>query len=101
MKQNAALPLPPSQKAATWLRCGVVQSAQPESVPNIIARYRTAIFQAAPAGRPFLEHMMDLEVQAATANTRCEISYATVQDTINRFVDAFISDWLAANPKPR
>jgi hypothetical protein len=98
MKENAALPLPLSRKATTWQMYGVVQSAQPESVKDIIARYAKASGGYMP---PWYQHMMDLEVQAAMAEAKCNVNYSTVRDTINGFVDAFISEWLAANPKQR
>jgi len=93
-----------SWAAATWLMFGVAQDVQAESVQSIIARYKAEIQNwqlTTPAAVPVKEHMMDLEVQAATANAKCNTSYVTVRDTINSFVDAFINDWVATNPKPR
>jgi len=101
MKENMALPLPLSRKATTWQMYGVVQSVQPESVKDIVARYAKNPYQQTPAGREMLKPMMDAEVQAALATTQCKVEYSTVRITIDSYVDAFINDWLAANPKQR
>jgi len=52
-KENAALPLPPPQSPASWLRYGLAQNAQTESVQNIIARWKAEILDSnvtSPAG---------------------------------------------------
>jgi len=85
--------------AAIWERHGIAQSVQPESAQSIVARYRPAILEASQNGRPFLEHMMDLEVQAAMAEAQRPANPGTVRDTIRGFVDQFVNEWLAANPK--
>jgi hypothetical protein len=103
-KENAALPLPPPQSPASWLRYGLAQSAQAESVPSIIARWKAEILDSnvtTPAGRPIKEHMMDLEVQAAMAKNQSPVSAAVVRETIKGYVDVFLNDWLAANPQQR
>jgi len=87
--------------ATTWQRYGAAQAVPPESVQDIVARYKPAIFQATPAGRQILEHMMDLEVEAAMANAQRSASLNTVRDRIEGYVDQFLNEWLAANPKPK
>ena len=98
-KENEALPFPPPRDATTWLRHGIAQSNQPESVKNIIARYAPNPYWQTPAGRPIVQHMMDLEVQAAMAEAQRPTSPGTVRETIKGYVDQFLNEWLAANPK--
>jgi hypothetical protein len=43
--------------------------------------------------------MMDLEVQAAMAEAQRPANPATVRETIKGYVDQFLNEWLAANPK--
>jgi hypothetical protein len=101
-RENAALPLPPPQNPASWVRYGLAQNAQAESVQNIIARWKAEILDSnmtTPAGRPIKEHMMDLEVQAAMAKYQNPVSAAVVRETLKAYIDAFLNDWLAANPR--
>jgi hypothetical protein len=97
----AALASTPPRRVTTWRRYSVAESAQPETVQQIIARYASHPYMQTPAGRPIVQHWMDLEVQAAMANAQRPASPATVRDTIKAFVDAFLNEWLAANPKPK
>jgi hypothetical protein len=86
-------------EVATWLRYGIAQAVQPESVKDIIARYAKHPYWETPAGRPIVQHWMDLEVQAAMADAQRPVRPATVRDAIKGYVDQFINEWLAANPK--
>jgi hypothetical protein len=87
--------------ATTWQRFGVAQNTQTESVKQIIARYANHPYWQTPAGRPIVQHMMDLEVQAAMAEAQRPANPGTVRDTVKGYVDTFLNDWLAANPKQR
>ena len=81
----------------TWMRYGAAQNAQAESVQEIIARYKRE--WAGVGMSRVAEHMMDLEVQAATARLQNPTNPGTVRDTVKSYVDIFLNDWLAANPR--
>ena len=96
MRENSHLSFPPSRDGTTWQRHGVAQSTQSESVKDIIARYASNPYWQTPAGRPIVQHQMDLEVQAAMAEAQRPANSATVRDTVRGFVDAFLNDWLGS-----
>lgn len=104
-KENGNLPLAQvltnPTDAATWLRYGIAQTAQTESVPDIIARYQQIPQFQTPAGRAYLAPLLDHEVQAAIAKAQSPASPGTVRDMVKSYVDAFLNDWLAANSTPR
>jgi hypothetical protein len=100
-KENAALPLPAPQNPASWLRYGVAQSARTETVQDIIARYKKESDPKWGLGQERL-HMMDLEVQAVIAKNQNPVDAAVVRETLRGYVDdAFLNDWLTANPRQR
>jgi hypothetical protein len=93
-------------KATTWQRYGALrfepaQGGQPESVASIVARYKAAMQYTAPATRAaelqMLQHMMDLEVQAASARSQGAADTSTARDTVLGFLDDFVNQWRSAN----
>jgi hypothetical protein len=111
-KENGNLPLSQvltiPRDVTIWYRYGAAQNAQTESVQQIIARYQKVLLAVLPSGalaadiaspgvRQTIQHMMDLEVQAAMASAQNPVSPGSVHDTIKSYVDAFLNDWLAAN----
>jgi hypothetical protein len=99
--ENSHLAPPPPRDATTWERHGIAQAVQPESVKDIIARYAQHPYWQTPAGRPIVQHWMDLEVQAAMAEAQRPVGLNTVRDAINGFVDQFLNEWLTPNPRER
>jgi hypothetical protein len=85
----------PLRDATIWRRCGVAQAEQPESVKDIIARYEKKYVMTNQG----VQHMLDLEVQAALAGAHRAASIGTVRESVNAWVDEFLNAWLAVNPK--
>jgi hypothetical protein len=86
----------PMRDVTTWQRHGMAQATQHESVRDIIARYNR---EAQGFMAPVMQHEMDLEVQSAMAEAQRPASPGTVRDTIKGYVDQFLNEWSAANPR--
>jgi hypothetical protein len=101
LKQPPTVASRTPRTATTWMRYGVALNARTESVQEIIDRYQRIPQFQTPAGRAYLAPLLDHEVQAAIANAQHTPSSGTVRDTIKSYVDIFLNEWLAANPKQR
>jgi hypothetical protein len=99
-KNQSVAPPPDGRSLITWERYGIAQTVQPESVQQITERYFSLLRSGSvtPAAAPFVQHMMDLEAQAAMANAQ-RPAIPAVRDTVNSLVNTFLSEWLAANKK--
>jgi hypothetical protein len=85
----------------TWIRYGAAQSVQSASVSEIVARYGRHPYWQTPGGRAMLQPLMDAEVKAALASAQRGTDPGIVRDSVKSYVDIFLNDWLAANPKQR
>lgn len=81
-----------------WQRFGIAQNALTETVQQIVERYKKASAPWVPTQAE--QHMMELEIQVATANAQSAASLS-VREIVKNYVDAFLNDYLAANPKQR
>lgn len=98
-EELAAHPHSPGRIVGTWERYGAAQGAPVDTVKQIVARYAAHPYWQTPAGREALKPLMDAEVQEALLNEQRGITGATVAEAVKSYVDLFINDWLAANPK--
>jgi hypothetical protein len=88
-----------SRSVITWERHGIAKVSQGETTKEIIARYATHPYWQTPAGRPIVQHMLDLEVQDAIARVQATATINLIWPTIDSQMSAFVNDWLAANQK--
>lgn len=98
-KRNRALALPAPRDAVTWALTGSVGVSPSETVNQVIQRYSQSSLWETPAGRPIIQHRMDLEVQAAMETEKASPRLSNIQLVVDSFVDSFVSDWMKANQK--